>query len=505
MMKYQAGTFVCPFNRKVCVAVKRGFYNIFPNHRPLATFTVQIPMPSILSSFKITCLLKNDLNPVISNGTGRLRNDRRKAIRQDEEPLSVSVPPNSQLKRRYQGIACGLLGFFDKVTSQHGPETSQIGPAKLNIKVESPPLIFYGKPHLSTGAILSGQLELDVRAAGVTLQSVEMVLLCVVDMKRPIVKKCAACKTRTNQIYKWTFLCEPSKYRNGTYEFPFTHLLHGGLPATIQSSLGTINYELFARARSIENGIINFHQPLTIQRALEGNSLRNCLRTFPPTNIIAAIAFPATIHTNQDFLIKIRISGVISQLTEHVQQRFCVQKISWRIEEHTSAIAPPCPKHAHKLDPLISEASSAHGNNDIGKLRRVCPREIGHGHLRRGWKTDDASSEIEANFLACLNSSLNPVCDIDSLSGLEVWHRLALVIVIAEEKVVGGNPELVSRTGKVRVLCTSFKVVVTERSGIGTSWDNEQPPVYENIGGGPPEYADRLMLEGPVFVSAGAR
>lgn len=460
-------------------------------------------MPSILSSFKISCLLKNDFNPALSNDIGRAKNDRKTAIRQGEEPPPVTVPPNSQMKRRYQRIICGLDGFFDKVASQHGPGNAEIGPVKMNINVESPPLIFYGKPHSSTGAILSGQLELDVLAAHTTIQSIELVLLCVVTMKRPIVKKCPACKSKTTQIYKWTFLCEPSMHRNGTYKFPFTHLLHGDLPATTQSSLGTIKYELFARAQSIENKIFNFQQPLTVQRALEENSLRNYLRTFPPTNIVVAIDFPATIHANQDFPMKVRLSGVASQLTEGVQQRFCVQKISWCIEEHISAIAPACPQHAHKLGPS-NESSSAHGNNGFGKLRRACPQEIGRGHLKRGWKTDYTSSEIEANFLTCINSSLNPVCDIKSRSGLEVRHRLALVIVIAEEKVVGGNPELVSPTGNVRVLCTSFKIVVTEKAGIGTSWDNEQPPVYENVGGGPPEYADGLMLAGPAFVSAGA-
>lgn len=417
----------------------------------------------------------------------------------------MMVPPTSQLKKSYQSVICGLVAFSsNKVASQHGPGNAEIGPITMNINVESPPLIFYGKPHSSTGAILSGQLELDVLAAGTTLQSVELVLQFMVTMKRPVVRKCAACKTKTTQIHKWNFLCEPSIYRNGTYKFSFTHLLQGDLPATIQSSLGTIKYELLARAQCIGNKIINFQLPLTVQRALglEGNSLRNYLRTFPPTNIVAAIAFPAAIHANRDFPMKVRISGVVSQLTERVQQRFCVQKTSWRIEEHINAIAPACPKHAHKLGPS-NESSSTHGNNDLGKLRRACPREIGRGHLKRGWKTDYASSEIEGNFLICLNSSLNPVCDIKSLSGLEVWHRLALVIVIAEEKVVDGNLELVSLTGKVRVLCTSFKVVVTEKSGVGTSWDNEQPPIYEDIGGGPPEYADGLMLEGPSFISAG--
>ena len=474
--------------------MKKVFYNHFPARGLLPT---QIPMPAILSYFKISCLLRNNLNTAISNRTGRLKNDKRTSIIQGEELPSVMVSSDPQLKRRYQSIGCGLARFFVKTASQHGPGTAQSSPAKLNIKVESPPLIFYGRPHSSTGAILSGQLELDVLAAGATLQSLELVLQCMVTMKRPIVKNCEACQTKTTEIYKWTFLSEPFIYRNGMYRFPFTHLLHGDLPATTQGSLGTIKYELFACARSMENDTIRSQQPLTIQRAQEGSALRNFLRTFPPTNIIVAISFPATIHANQDFPMKIRISGVVSQLAEHIQQRFCVQKISWRIEEHTSAIAPACPKHAHKLGPS-NEVSSAHGDNSRGRLRRACPREIGHGHLKRGWKTNYALSEIEMKIIICLNSSLNPVCDIKSLSGLEVWHRLALVILIAEEKVVGRNPELVSPTGKVRVLCTSFKVVLTERSGIGTSWDNEQPPVYENIGGGPPGYADRLMLVGPI-------
>lgn len=460
-------------------------------------------MPSFLSSFKFSCLLKKDLKPAISNRTGRPKN-RRTVIRQGEELPSVTAPSDPQLNRTNQRIICGFSDFFVKAASQHGPGTAQSSPAKLHIKVESPPLIFYGRPQSSTGAILSGQLELDVLAADANLQSIELVLQCMVTMKRPIVKKCEACKTRTTQIYKWTFLCKPSKYRNGMYKYPFTHLLHGDLPATTQGSLGTIKYELFACVRSIANDSIKFQQPLTIRRAHEGDALRNFLRTFPPTNIIAAIAFPAAIYANQDFPMQVRISGIVSQLAEHIQQRFCVQKISWRIEEHTSAIAPACPKHAHKFGPS-NEALSAHGTNDRGRLRRACPREIGHGHLRRGWKTDYASSKIDAKIIICLNSSLNPVCDIKTLSGLEVWHRLALVIVIAEEKVVGRNPELVSPTGKVRVLCTSFRVMVTERSGIGTSWDNEQPPVYENIGGGPPEYADRLMLVGPALISTGSR
>lgn len=34
-----------------------------------------------------------------------------------------------------------------------------------------------------------------------------------------------------------------------------------------------------------------------------------------------------------------------------------------------------------------------------------------------------------------------------------------------------------------------FNIIVTERSGMGIAWDEEQPPLYENVPASPPAYA----------------
>jgi len=52
-------------------------------------------------------------------------------------------------------------------------------------------------------------------------------------------------------------------------------------------------------------------------------------------------------------------------------------------------------------------------------------------------------------------------------------------------------------TGSARVLRTQFNLVVTERGGMGISWDEEQPPMYEDVPASPPGYANAHIEEYP--------
>ncbi|KAI0462765.1 hypothetical protein LJB42_003566 [Komagataella kurtzmanii] len=54
-------------------------------------------------------------------------------------------------------------------------------------------------------------------------------------------------------------------------------------------------------------------------------------------------------------------------------------------------------------------------------------------------------------------------------------------------------------TGVARVLRMQFKVLLTERSGLGVSWDDEVPPTYENVSAlSPPTYDQARKPEGPM-------
>ncbi|ODV66020.1 hypothetical protein HYPBUDRAFT_127256 [Hyphopichia burtonii NRRL Y-1933] len=171
-------------------------------------------------------------------------------------------------------------------------------------------------------------------------------------------------------------------------------------------------------------------------------------------------------------------------------------------------------------------------------------RTINHGEIKSGWKSDFSGRgriELVAD-ISAINSSTgltrhvtkkssddpktddhheglrngaNIACDIDDpSSGIYINHTLIIEVVVAEELISANNtntrltpvtsasstnatpnpvadsPSSNTRhqshpvgtpTGAARVLRMQFKVIFTERSGLGIAWDDEVPPTYEDV------------------------
>lgn len=164
-------------------------------------------------------------------------------------------------------------------------------------------------------------------------------------------------------------------------------------------------------------------------------------------------------------------------------------------------------------------------------------RVVARGDVRSGWKSDFLGRGrielvLDVNILSCstgtrLNvnevSSDNPIdkskievllndanvcCDInDPVLGLYVSHLLVIEMIVAEEQIrptrsdslhpvssssCGGasNFQTGIPTGAARVLRMQFKVILSERSGLGIAWDDEVPPTYHDVKAlSPPNYA----------------
>ncbi|KAL8976973.1 MAG: hypothetical protein Q9177_006732, partial [Variospora cf. flavescens] len=95
---------------------------------------------------------------------------------------------------------------------------------------------------------------------------------------------------------------------------------------------------------------------------------------------------------------------------------------------------------------------------------------------------------IEMEFPAQIRPGCNPVCDVDSPTGLVTTHSLIIEVIVAEEHAKNVSVRHAVPTGAARVLRTQFKVMVTERGGLGVSWDEEIPPMYEDVPFSPPGY-----------------
>jgi hypothetical protein len=363
-----------------------------------------------------------------------------------------------------------------KGTPKSSPKLEPCGVATMNMNMESPPLVFYNSPQESSGALLSGLLAIHVHDLHITLEKFEMRLLAIVTTKKPVHANCADCASQITEVKKWEFINAPVSLRHGKdHSYPFSTILSGSLPATTRGQLATLDYYLDAVATMTNGQTISYKRNLDVKRAIFPGSEKHSIRIFPPTNLTASVRLPPVVYPIGDFPIEMRLSG-ITQNNEQAQTRWRLRKLNWRIEESAKYVAPACAKHAQKV-----------GGEGKGILHEDT-RIIANEEVKTQWKTDFEAGTIEAEFRAACNMALKPLCDMESSNGMSIKHNLVIEMVVAEEWAPLKKPNQATPTGAARVLRTQFHLTVTERSGMGIAWDEEQPPMYEDVPLSPPNY-----------------
>lgn len=120
---------------------------------------------------------------------------------------------------------------------------------------------------------------------------------------------------------------------------------------------------------------------------------------------------------------------------------------------------------------------------------------VASGEYKEGWKSDfSGKGKIEFNGTNITIPS-SVCCRVeDPVFGLTVSHVLVIELVIAEETQTARSSRQTIPTGAARVLRMQFNIIVTDRSGLGISWDDEVPPVYADVPLSPPDYANVAEL-----------
>jgi len=118
--------------------------------------------------------------------------------------------------------------------------------------------------------------------------------------------------------------------------------------------------------------------------------------------------------------------------------------------------------------------------------------------MKRGWKSDfeHADGKIELEVQAGIPPQAEASCKLDTTDGLTVAHVLVIEMIVAEEYSATVYSRGSTPTGAARVLRMQFHLTVTARSGLGISWDEEAPPMYEDVPQPPPGYE---MVRTPSF------
>lgn len=369
-------------------------------------------------------------------------------------------------------------------------------PATLDWKLESPPIVFYGTPEDSSGALVSGQLLLDVKKEeGIELETFDATLNIHVVQKRPYVPHCPDCTNQYTELKKWIFLERPLLLAKGKHSFPFSILLEGHLPTSMDGSLVSIAYEFKAEAvpKSDTAHPLRLEKTLDVKRSIpEQETPHHSVRVFPPTNIKASVQYPQAIHAIGNNTLSLRLDGLAKHnLKPNTIEYWKLKKLTWRLEEISKTVAPACAKHVPK--------EPKDGSTDAPKkgLPRTDTRVIGEKALFSGWKSNyssvsDSLVEMELDYHLSKYAKYN--CNTKSRDGTEVTHQLLVEMVVSQEWAPVSKPNLVTQTGVGRILRMHFQTILTERAGLGISWDNEAPPVYQDVPPSPPSYNAEMRL-----------
>lgn len=290
------------------------------------------------------------------------------------------------------------------------------------MQIESPPLVCYGSPKDSTGALLSGLLRLDIKEPEQKLESFTMRLLANVWTRKPVSSHCSDCATSISEIHKWSFVTEHVVLKRGVHTYPFSFLLPGHLPASNNNALSKITYCLYATALTVKGDEVKFERPVVLQRAILPGLDRHSIRIFPPTRLSANVTLPPVVHPGGDFPVQIRLDNVLSKAKSN---RWRLRKLQWRIDETARVISPACKAHSSKL-----------GGDGKGLLHSDV-RTVGTGEIRNGWKSDFTTEDgkIEVEFCAGIPAHAEAACGLDSPCGISVSHNLVVEMIVAEEHV----------------------------------------------------------------------
>ncbi|KAF2664312.1 hypothetical protein BT63DRAFT_460615 [Microthyrium microscopicum] len=365
--------------------------------------------------------------------------------------------------------------------SQRKDSSSSSSLFTIELVTESPPLISYNESSESTGAIYSGEIKIRILSTSPQIfEKIEVRLLRTNTIRKPVSSSCPDCSSISKTLKTWQFVPEESlSLSPGDHKFPISYLFPGEYPTTTHSHLAQVDYAFKGIAQIKNSEKLTFAQTVELKRAIRPGLERQSIRVFPPTNMAANVKLTPVCFTNSEIPVTLKLSG-ITTIGEKQITRWRLRRLLWRVEEYQRIWSPACAKHQSKL---------AAGQQGI-KHEEI--KTIGDGEVsfsKNPWKTDLSTGEINSEFVAILNPKHkvqvgSAVPDIN----LMIWHHLVVEMIVVEEWATKKTPTRSTPTGAARILRSQFPLKITNRAGQGVAWDEEIPPMYQDVPSSPPIY-----------------
>lgn len=130
----------------------------------------------------------------------------------------IGTRNSSQSSVRSSDVEGKRLSIAGAGRTVSGKMESRVQPLKIDTVIESPPLVYYGTIQQSSGALLSGQLQLHVSEEKVLIKSVQLKLVISVRHKRPFHQHCPDCAQQTIELKEWDFVKVEKELKKGAHD-----------------------------------------------------------------------------------------------------------------------------------------------------------------------------------------------------------------------------------------------------------------------------------------------
>ena len=161
------------------------------------------------NSFDLPTDLKKGARPRRPS-TGRPSLSERSPSSSGSSLISVEEK-HTKMPDAHKRLSLGL-NISPKSSSRN---IAQHHPATLDCVIESPPLVFYGAASSSTGALLSGQIRLNIQDENMAIDAFKMRLALEVTRKKPFHSHCQECSHQSTDLTTWSFLQGPVTLAKG--------------------------------------------------------------------------------------------------------------------------------------------------------------------------------------------------------------------------------------------------------------------------------------------------
>jgi hypothetical protein len=299
---------------------------------------------------------------------------------------------------------------FDEYHTKECNKPSKNRPIVITVAVESPPLVLFGHPSISSGAFFSGNFILDILLDEknkndqlepmisvsklsnnqisndyIIMKDVILYLIQIVQYSKPFIpnsstiQSCHKCTNKIIELARWDILSKKTAFAKGSsHSCPFSHIIPGNVPPTsiLSNSETSITYELICKATYIDpitnnEKLINLSQPIKIQRSIVREQDRTSTRIFPPTDVTSTAVIPNVVYPRSEFPIEIRMDHVSTP-----KRRWRMRKLNWRLEECITMKTNNCSNHESKFidvyESTKKQKRSVKLNKNSGGIGHAC-------------------------------------------------------------------------------------------------------------------------------------